>query len=171
MNESLTLYKLIVLYMLKNTSSPLTNAQISEFVLGHEYTDYITLQQAIAELIESNLIRVEEAKNGSFYHITDQGNETIRLFKEKISDAIIIDINNYIEANKLNIINTASVLTDYYKTTTVGYDVNLKLREKNQILMDLTLTVDTIGEAETICKNFKDNNQDIYKYLIKKLML
>ena len=45
--EALTLYKLIVLYMLNKVNFPLTNAQISEFVLGREYTTYFTLQEAV----------------------------------------------------------------------------------------------------------------------------
>ena len=40
MAEPLTLYKLIILYMLKKVDFPLTNAQISEFVLDQEYTTY-----------------------------------------------------------------------------------------------------------------------------------
>ena len=33
LESSLTLYKLIVLYLLKKVNFPLTNAQISEFIL------------------------------------------------------------------------------------------------------------------------------------------
>lgn len=60
MAEPLTLYKLIILYMLKKVDFPLTNAQISEFVLDQEYTTYFTLQQAISELVEAGLIRMED---------------------------------------------------------------------------------------------------------------
>ena len=42
-----TTYKLIVLYMLRNSENPLTNSQISEFILDREYTNYFHLQQAI----------------------------------------------------------------------------------------------------------------------------
>ena len=38
MGESLTLYKLIVLYMLEKVDFPLTNAQISGFILDKGYT-------------------------------------------------------------------------------------------------------------------------------------
>ena len=38
--SSYSLYKLIVLYMLKKVNFPLTNAQISDFILGQEYTSY-----------------------------------------------------------------------------------------------------------------------------------
>ena len=43
--EALTLYKLIVLYMLNKVNFPLTNTQLSEFILEKEYTNYFTLQQ------------------------------------------------------------------------------------------------------------------------------
>lgn len=50
MGESLTLYKLIVLYMLEKVDFPLTNAQISGFILDKGYTTYFHLQQALSEL-------------------------------------------------------------------------------------------------------------------------
>ena len=34
MSETFTLYKLIILYMLSKVDFPLTNAQISDFILG-----------------------------------------------------------------------------------------------------------------------------------------
>ena len=56
MSEPLTLYKLIILYMLEKVDFPLTNAQISGFILDKGYTTYFHLQQAISELIDSELI-------------------------------------------------------------------------------------------------------------------
>ena len=51
--ESLTLYKLMILFMLDNLDFPLTNSQLSEFFVNHGYTSYFHLQQAINELVES----------------------------------------------------------------------------------------------------------------------
>ena len=63
MSEPFTLYKLIVLYMLEKLDFPLTNGQISEFILDKGYTTYFTLQQALSEMVESNLIREEFVHN------------------------------------------------------------------------------------------------------------
>ncbi len=68
-SEPLTLYKLIVLYMLNKVNFPLTNAQISEFILDKEYTNYFTLQQVIGELAEGDLISLKTVGNTSYYHI------------------------------------------------------------------------------------------------------
>ena len=41
MAKSFTLYKLIILYMLNKVDFPLTNSQISEFILDEGYTTYL----------------------------------------------------------------------------------------------------------------------------------
>ena len=46
------LYKLIILYMLNCIDFPLTNTQISDFILEQGYTDYFKLHQTIGELVE-----------------------------------------------------------------------------------------------------------------------
>ena len=59
MSEPFTLYKLIILYMLQKVDFPLTNSQISEFILDRGYTTYFTLQSVLSELAESDMIRQE----------------------------------------------------------------------------------------------------------------
>ena len=69
MAETFTLYKLIILYMLKKVDFPLTTSQISEFVLDKGYTSYFKLQEALSELAQSGLIRTETTHNLSLIHI------------------------------------------------------------------------------------------------------
>lgn len=45
MAQPLTLYKLIVLYMLDRVDFPLSTSQISEFVLDKGYTTYFKLRR------------------------------------------------------------------------------------------------------------------------------
>ena len=59
MAEPATLYKLIILHMLEHIDFPLSNAQISDFFLDREYTDYFTIQQVIHDLMDSGLVRTE----------------------------------------------------------------------------------------------------------------
>ena len=47
--DPLTLYKLIVLYMLNRVTFPLTRNQITDFIQEKEYTNFFTLQQVMAE--------------------------------------------------------------------------------------------------------------------------
>ena len=56
LQDPLTLYKLIVLYMLNRVTFPLTTAQISDFILDKEYTNFLTLQQVISELTDAGMV-------------------------------------------------------------------------------------------------------------------
>ena len=67
MSETFTLYKLIVLYMLSKVNFPLTNAQISDFILNKGYTTYFKLQQAISELCEAEIIREKGTNRSKFF--------------------------------------------------------------------------------------------------------
>ena len=69
--ESLTLYKLMILFMLDNLDFPLTNSQLSEFFVNHGYTSYFHLQQAISELVESEFVRTETIRNTTNYHLME----------------------------------------------------------------------------------------------------
>ena len=97
MSEPFTLYKLIILYLLSKVNFSLSNSQITDFILEKEYTDYLTLQQALAELIDVKLIHVEASAKNSLYQITPEGEETLGYFENRISDQIKEDIVNYIK--------------------------------------------------------------------------
>ena len=96
MTETFTLYKLIVLYMLKKVDFPLTTSQISEFILDKGYTTYFKLQEALSDMVDSELLEVETTHNRTLYHLTENGTETIRFFTNKISSGIQKDINEFL---------------------------------------------------------------------------
>ena len=65
--EPMTLYKLMNLYMLHQVNFPLTNAQLTDFFLQHEYASYFTLQQALGELKDSGLIHAESTRSSPIF--------------------------------------------------------------------------------------------------------
>lgn len=170
MAEPLTLYKLIILYMLKKVNFPLTNGQISDFVLEQGYTTYFTLQQAINELKDSELIRVEPVRNTSQYYLTEAGMETLEYFENKISKPIQADIDRYLKEHQFQLRNEVSVVADYYKTTEGEYAVECRVKERHSDLIHLTLTVPLKEQAVSICDHWKNKCQELYAYLMKELM-
>ena len=68
--DSLTLYRLIVLYMLSRAASPLSSAQIADFILEKEYTGYITLQQVLSDLTEETFITATTMENRTLYRLS-----------------------------------------------------------------------------------------------------
>lgn len=170
MSETFTLYKLIVLYMLDKVDFPLTNGQISEFILDKGYTTYFTLQQAISEMVEAALIREETTHNRTLYHLTEEGAETIQFFRNHISAAIQEDIDNYIEEKNYDLKNEVSTKADYYKNPNNEWAVRFQIIEHSAPLIDLTLTVPTEAEAIRMVNNWNRRNQEIYAMLMQQLL-
>ncbi len=168
--EPLTLYKLIILYMLEQVDFPLTTAQVSEFILEQGYTNYLTLQQALSELTEAGLIDAQTVRNRTRLTNTAEGSETLQFFGNRISDAIRDDIAKYFDANEVALRSEVNVHADYYKSTSGEYEVRMVARDKDSLLIDLTLSVPDEGMAQQMCDKWQKQNQELYQYLMEKLL-
>ena len=169
MHDPLTLYKLIVLYMLTRVDFPLTKAQVGDFILGKEYTNFLTLQQAIGELIDAGLVTAQSIRNRTHLTITGEGRETLRFFQNQINDSIKSDIDDFFRENEIELRNEVSILADYYKSSSVEYEAHLIAKDKNVDLVNITISVPSEETAAAICDNWQKKNQDIYQYLISQL--
>lgn len=170
LSEPMTLYKLMNLYMLKQVNFPLTNAQLTDFFMKHEYTNYFTLQQALNELQESGLIRTESTHNSTLYAITGEGEETLRFFGKNISPAIVEDMDAYLKDNRFRMRNEVGTVADYYKSVNQDYVVHCEVREGKGTLIDLDISVPDKEQAELMCAHWRDRSQEIYAFVMKTLM-
>lgn len=167
--DPLTLYKLIVLYMLDRVSFPLTKAQIGDFILEKEYTNFLTLQQAISELTDADMVKAKSLRNRTHLEITDEGRETLGFFQNRISAQIKEDIDKYFKENQFELKNEVSILSNYYKSTSGEYEANLVIREKKINLVNITLSVPSEELASSICEKWEDASQEVYSTLVEKL--
>ena len=156
--------------MLDKLDFPLTNGQISEFILDKGYTSYFTLQQAISEMVEAGFIREETTHNRTYYHLTDEGADTIKFFRNNISSAIQNDIDSFLKEKRYELKNEISVKADYYQISTLEYAVRCQIIENGTALIDMTLTVPTEEEATTVSNNWNKKNQDIYAQIMANLL-
>ena len=77
MAEPNTIYKMTILAMLDKVDFPLSNTQISNFFLDHDYTDYFTVQQMISSLLDSELIRSKSTHNNTQYYLTPSDRKSV----------------------------------------------------------------------------------------------
>lgn len=170
MSETFTLYKLIILYMLEKVDFPLTNGQISEFILDKGYTNYFKLQQTLSEMVEAHFIHEEITHSRTLYHLTEEGRETIQFFSNKLSAAIRDDIDSFFFEHQYELKNEVSVKADYFPNANQEFSVRCQVIENNTSLVDLTLTVPTEHEAEIIANNWRHKSEEIYALLMKNLL-
>ena len=167
--EPMTLYKLIILYMLDRATQPLTKAQIDDFILEKEYTNYLTLQQAIAELSEIQLISTETFHNRTQLMLTEEGKSTIALFHKQISDAIKQEVSDYLREHAIELRNEVSVTGRYQRVSSKSYETVLRATERGDLLMELKITVPDEKTATAVCEQWQKKNEDIYALIMKEL--
>lgn len=170
MAEPFTIYKLTILYMLDKAGFPLSNTQLSNFFLEHDYTDYFRVQEVIGNLVDSDLILAESTHSNTQYTLTSAGKETLNFFADKITEGITQDVLSFFEQNKMELRKETAVVADYYKTTNQNYAVRCQVRSDNLTMIDLTISVKNKEQAEAICNNWKRKNEDVYMYLMDELM-
>jgi hypothetical protein len=155
--------------MLNRVDFPLTKAQIGDFILDREYTNFLTLQQVIGELIDAGLVTAQSIRNRTHLLLTKDGKETLEFFNNDISSSIKSEIDDYLGDRELALRNEVSILSDYYKSTSGEYEAHLVAKEKGINLIDLTISVPLEETAISICENWQKKNQEIYQYLIGQL--
>ena len=160
-----TLYKLIILYFLSKVDYPLTNAEISGFLLEREYTNYFTIQEVISDLLDSEFINSTQIRNSSYFEITPAGKETLSYFGNQISDSIKAEIEQFLKENNYKLRSESSVPAEYYETKKGEYTVHLRIIERESTLLDLSYIVPSESKAIEICDKWKERNEEVYTTL------
>lgn len=164
-----TLYKMIILYMLKKVTFPLSNSQITNFLLDHEYTTYFHIQQTIHDLMDTHLILERKQGNSICYEITPEGQKTLSYFEKNMSDSIRLEVDSYILEKGYEMRNENSITAEYYRTPEQEYTVQLGVLEKNAPLIQLKITVPTEEMAKNLCHNWSKRSQEIYASVMTSL--
>ena len=169
LQEPLTLYKLILLYLLNKVSLPLSKKRVCDFILEKGYTNYIILNQAISELIDVGMVEEMLINERSYFAITQEGAQTLAFFQMNISDITKEEIHTYVKENRLELINALSVTANYDKAPTGEFEAHLLAKEKGIPLVEIKLSVPEEKTAASICQNWLEKNEEIYQSLVEKL--
>ena len=169
LQDSLTINKLIVLYMLNRVNFTMTAAQVSDFILEKDYMDFLTFRQVLSELTETKMISQKTIRNRTKLSITEEGRNTLGFFENRISEAIKEDINNYFREKEYALRDELSIAGDYYKSTSGEYEAHLTATDRGIRLVDITLSVPAEAIASDICDNWQKKNQEIYQFLVQQL--
>jgi len=155
--------------MLDQVSVPLSKSTINTFILDKGYTNFLTLQQAIGELLDNQLILQKEEANKIMLSITKEGKDTLSYFENRINDIIKSEVREFMLQNNKKLKNDHSITSNYYKSVSGEYEAQLVAKEKEVVLVDLKISVPTKEIAEDVCLNWQKRNEEIYQMLMQKL--
>ena len=169
-SQYLTLYKMIVLYMLNRSDVTLSKSQIYDFILENEYTTFLTLQEVFGEMRDQKLVVEKTSRNRTYLELTDEGREALRFFITEINPAIIQQVDEFLQKNRIRLRNESSILADYLKRTSGEYEAHLMAKENGEAIIDLKLAVPTEEMAAFVCDRWQKESQTIYQYLVDRLL-
>lgn len=87
-HKKLAEHKLIILHLLQKMGISLSNSEICQFLLEKNYMDYFSVQQYLAELESAGWLEKTREQNNTRYTLTDDGEEVINYFINRISDEV-----------------------------------------------------------------------------------
>lgn len=164
-----TLDKLKILQVVEQFAVPLTNVQLTEFILENDFVNYFSLQQCLTELVEASFLEYSDSEGEEYYLLTESGKNSIEFFKDRIPQNIRRNINDAVVEKKKSIVINTQVSADYHKLDDTEYLVELKITENHLILADIKLTMASNKHAKRMCENWKKNAQFLYGDLVNLL--
>lgn len=169
-NHDLSINKLIILYMLKKVELPLTNTQLSQFVIDKGYTNYFSFQEYLYQLVETDLICTITTSKSTSYTITSEGKITLEYFQSRISVPIQVEIDTHLKENKYNIKVKLEIFSEYVPEKDGDYLVHLVAKENKKTLIDIQISIFDKDYAIQICDQWKDQSHVLYKTLLNTLL-
>lgn len=161
--------KLVLLHIFMKMDYPLTNAEITDFVVSLDLMDYFTLQQYLVELVEGGLLENSKSESDFIYLITTKGVESLDYFKNRLPDGLLLVINEGISNYKKRHILRTKVSCSHSKLSDSEYIVDLSIMENELTLINLKLSVVSNRQAKEICERWENSSSEVYGTIIKML--
>ena len=169
MQTAFTTNKLIVLYMLQNSSVALSNSAMCDYILEQEWSDYFRLQQSISELVDSGLI-VQQVRSGkTFYQITEEGRITLSYLEQDLQMDLRRRIQTFLKQNDAAAEQEVTCTADYYAEGK-GYTVRCRIIRQKSILLELTMAAPSPEAAKEICRNWPERGVPVYEKIMEELL-
>ena len=170
MAEADLIYKITTLHILSKVDFPISNKTICEFFIDGGYTDYFNVQQVIGNLIDTGMIENVGEQAHDKYLITREGESTLELFSERITDTIETDVCDFFRKKGMEMRQENLFFADYYKASGGGFYVHCRMSEEDRNVMDMTFHVADKAQAEAICMNWEQKYLDVYATLMDTLI-
>jgi len=168
--ETSKMMKLIILCILHRVDMPISNSQISNYMLENDYTDYFKIQVIMGELIDDGFVFSRKTRNRTFYGLTPAGKESYEVLTGELSQKIRDDVDEYIKTHQMQISEENNVRSSYVETGLGAWDVNLSIDESGERIFEINVKVYSEEEASRICSAWQHKSEELYPMFFEKLL-
>ncbi|SNS06118.1 protein of unknown function [Anaerovirgula multivorans] len=147
--------KLLLLYILDKINQPLSNAQVTQFILENDMMNYFMLQQFLSELKEAEFVTEGERDHTQFFSITEKGRNTLNYFINRIPNSEKEEINKLISEKKNILKVETEIRAEYIKLKEEVYTVKLAIIEDHTPIVHFKFNVNSLKRAKEICEKWE----------------
>lgn len=159
--------RLIVLFVMRETNSPLSIEQVSKLCSEFDDITYIDICMYVESLKNSNYI-TESYQNGKiFYELTDLGLEMLSELIELVPGVNLLNIKNILKEKMDDYKQDYEVDTIIIPIKADEYKVSCFIKDGNDELINITIYAGDKENAKKISNNWKLNADNIYGKIIE----
>lgn len=105
-----TLDKLKVLQVVEQFAVPLTNVQLTEFILEHDFVNYFSLQQCLTELVEASFLEYSDSEGEFYYLLTESGKNSVEFLKTVFRKTFVVILTTLLLKRKNQLLSIHTLL-------------------------------------------------------------
>lgn len=169
MENTIAIYKLIILYLLDRSDSEIAMGRISNFLIENAYVDFRILLQTYSQIEKDGYLTARTIGDTVFLQITEEGRAALSMFKRQLSQDIRDKADAYLTENGRTLREERQITAEYYRASYGGYTVRMVVREDQRILFEMNLNVPDEETARHVAANFRNASADIYGTVIDRL--
>lgn len=158
--------KIFILYLMKSLHRPLDFTTVSEISVQDGFVNYFDFAACFAELIDNGSISETVVGGDPMYEITDNGMLVVSELQSNIMN-IIREKSLRSALRLLSFKERGSKIScDYEQTGEDKYVMNCEITEKDELVMKISLGVDSKQLLDMMMYNFDNKPEVVYKGLI-----
>lgn len=163
--------KIFVLYLMKNINYPLDFVTVNDIVMQTDYIMYLDFAEAFHQMLDSGLIAEDgQNENGEpLYSVTKKGSMVAEQLKSdllpSILDRSLTCAFRYLDFKRRGI----TVDCTYEKQSDQTFNVTFFVYEKDKLLMQTTVNVDSEYRSRQMRENFRERPDVIYRGVVALL--
>lgn len=172
MNKSLAQDKVLILYVLSNVKTDVTESDIFKIISPVNNINYFYFKQILADLVDSKLVQTytkdEDADEKQvLYKLAFDGQNSLNLTIDVLPGLLKLKIDNVLKNELNNIISEDSIVTEYIPENENSYTVKCKIVENNKTIFEVRTFAGSNEHAKFIADNWKENASVIYPKILE----
>ena len=163
--------QILILYVLKEIDLDTPGSLLTDILLEPRMMNYFAMQSALCDLTDSGLVLTVKDSGGiPLYSCSKKGLDILKSLENTISPAIKDTYKRLVHKEKSKIKQSIEINANHFTGTDGQIYCRCFIRDGSTYIADVRIPVADKTEADTVCKNWKNNTSEVFLKVIKAML-